>query len=319
MKYIIPLEKIKKNDVKIAGGKGASLGELNGIVPVPGGFILPTFTFNAFIKFNSFEKIIGEKMGSLFSYTGKKAPEENNDKINEISSVLTELILGGNIPEEIKNEISLCFNRYEMKYIAVRSSASMEDGKTDSWAGELETYLNTGKKNLTGNIIKCWASLFSPRAIGYLVEKKLSHKNQSVAVVVQKMIQSDVSGIIFTVHPVNRNKKQILIEACFGLGELIVGGIVTPDNYIYDKKDKLILEINVSPQEKQLIKKNDKNILVKIGARKKDEQKLSGRQIVELAKLSQKIERHYKKPQDIEWALKNNKFYILQSRPITTL
>ncbi len=319
MKYVIPLEKIRKNDVKIAGGKGASLGELSGIVPVPGGFVLPTFAFDAFIEFNDLGKTISEEIALLFSQSKAKVSEGDPDSINRISSTIIKLILRGKIPGETEKEIFLYFAKYKMRYVAVRSSASMEDGKNDSWAGELESYLNTDKKNLLGNIIKCWASLFSPRAIGYLIEKKISPKNHSVAVVVQKMIQSDVSGIVFTVHPVSKNKKQILTEACFGLGELIVGGIVTPDNYIYDKKDKLILEVNVSAQDKQLIKKGNKNILVRISNRKKDEQKLSGRQIIELAKLSQKIERHYKKPQDIEWALENNKFYILQSRPITTL
>lgn len=133
------------------------------------------------------------------------------------------------------------------------------------------------------------------------------------------MIQSEVSGIIFTVHPVTKNKNQILIESCFGLGELIVGGEITPDSYIVDKRKDLILEIKVNLQEKMMIKKGSKNIMVKISEEKKHRQKLTGRQIIELAELSKKIEDHFKKPQDIEWALKNNKFYIIQSRPITTL
>ena len=316
--FVLPLEKISKSDVSIAGGKGASLGELNKIVSVPDGFVLPTFTFNAFIKFNCFEKTINKEMGSIF-YKNKKNLEIDIKKINRSSSILNKLILNGKIPKEIKEEIFLCFEKYKMEYVAVRSSASMEDGQNDSWAGELESYLNTDKKSLIRNIKKCWASLFSPRAISYLTEKKLSFKNNLVAVVVQEMVQSEVSGIVFTVHPVNKKKSQMLIESCFGLGELIVGGIVTPDNYIFDKKENLILEINVNYQEKQLIKKGKKNILVQINSKKRYEQKLSGPQIIELAKLSRKIEKHYKKPQDIEWAFENNKFYIVQSRPITTL
>ena len=316
--FILPLEKISKNDVSTAGGKGASLGELNKIVSVPGGFVLPTSTFNAFIQFNGFEKIINKEMKSIFS-KNKKGLEIDIKKINRSSSVLIKSILGGKIPKEIKDEIFLCFDKYKMEYVAVRSSASMEDGQNDSWAGELESYLNTDRKSLIRNIKKCWASLFSPRAISYLIEKKISFKNNLVAVVVQKMIQSEVSGIVFTVHPVNKKKNQMLIESCFGLGELIVGGIVTPDSYIFDKKEKLILEINVNHQKKQLIKKGKKNILVQISNKKRYKQKLSGPQIIELAKLSKKIEKHYKKPQDIEWAFKNNKFYIVQSRPITTL
>jgi len=318
MKYIIPLEKIRKRDVKIAGGKGASLGELNRIVSVPQGFVLPTSTFDTFVKYNKFENIIDKKMDLIFPENQEK--EENDiEKINKTSEILTQLVLSGKISNEIKNEIYSYFDIYKMKYVAVRSSASMEDGQNDSWAGELESYLNTDKKTLIHNIKKCWASLFSPRAISYLIEKKLSFKNNLVAVVVQEMVQSKVSGIVFTVHPVSKKKNQILIESCFGLGELIVGGIVTPDNYIFDKKEDLILEVNVNYQEKELRKRAQKNILVKIIQKQKYEQKLSGRQIVELAKLSEKIEKHYKKPQDIEWAFQNNKFYIVQARPITTL
>lgn len=318
MKYILPLEKINKYDVKNAGGKGASLGELNEIVLVPQGFVLPTFVFDIFLEFNESENIIEKEMASIFSKKRKKN-EININKINKTSSVISRLILGGKIPNEIANEILLNFDKYKMEYVAVRSSASMEDGQNDSWAGELESYLNTDRKMLIKNIKKCWASLFSPRAISYLIEKKLSFQNNLVAVVVQEMVQSEVSGIIFTVHPVNRKKNLILIESCFGLGELIVGGIVTPDNYIFDKKEDLILEINVKEQNKQLSKRGRKNILVKISEKQKYEQKLSGRQIVELAKLSIKIEKYYRKPQDIEWAFQNNKFYIVQSRPITTL
>lgn len=319
MKFILPLEKVNKNDVQTAGGKGSSLGELNSVVSVPEGFVLPVSAFEAFIDSNNFRKIINKNTKSILSRSDKKISEIDDRKIRKVSSILTKLLLSGKMPDEIQNEIFLYFYKYKMKYVAVRSSASMEDGKTDSWAGELESYLNTDKKNLVRNIKKCWASLFSSRAISYLIEKRLSFENNLVAVVVQKMIQSEVSGIVFTVHPVTKNKNQILIESCFGLGELIVGGEITPDSYIVDKRKNLILEIKVNLQEKMMIKKGNKNVIVKISGRKKQQQKLTGRQIIELAELSKKIEDHFKKPQDIEWVLKNSKFYIIQSRPITTL
>ena len=319
MKFILPLEKVNKNDVQTAGGKGSSLGELNSVVSVPEGFVLPVSVFEAFIDSNNFRKIINKNTKSIISRSDKKISEIDDRKIRKVSSILTKLLLSGKMPDEIQNEIFLYFYKYKMKYVAVRSSASMEDGKTDSWAGELESYLNTDKKNLVRNIKKCWASLFSPRAISYLIEKRLSFENNLVAVVVQKMIQSEVSGIVFTVHPVTKNKNQILIESCFGLGELIVGGEITPDSCIVDKRKNLILEIKVNLQEKMMIKKGNKNVIVKISGRKKQQQKLTGRQIIELAELYKKIEDHFKKPQDIEWVLKNSKFYIIQSRPITTL
>jgi len=316
MSFILPLEKISKNDIKIAGGKGAFLGELSKIVPIPEGFVLPVSVFKAFVDFNDLEEIINKNTKFIFSKLREKT---DNRKIEKISADLTKLILSGKVSDEISKEIFLYFHKYKMKYVAVRSSAKMEDGATNSWAGELESYLNTTEKNLIENIKKCWASLFSPRAISYSIEKNLPFESSPVAVVVQKMIQSEISGIVFTVHPVTKNKNQILIESCFGLGELIVGGEITPDSYIVDKRKNLILEIKVNLQEKMMIKKGNKNVMVKISGRKKHQQKLTGRQIIELAELSQKIENHFKKPQDIEWALKNNKFYIIQSRPITTL
>ena len=319
MRFILPLEKISKNDAQIAGGKGSSLGELNSIAPIPEGFVLSSSAFETFIDSNNFREVIDKNKKPVFSKAGKKKLEINYHKIKKVSSVLTELLLGGKMPDEIRKESFLYFHKYKMSYVAVRSSASMEDGAANSWAGELESYLNTTEKNLIRNIKKCWVSLFSPRALSYSIEKNLFFENNSVAVVIQKMIQSEVSGIVFTVHPVTKNKNQILIESCFGLGELIVGGEITPDSYIIDKRKDLILEIKVNLQEKMMIKKGSKNVMAKISGRRKHQQKLTGRQIIELAELSQKIEDHFKKPQDIEWALKDNKFYIIQSRPITTL
>lgn len=204
--------------------------------------------------------------------------------------------------------------------VAVRSSATAEDSSQAFWAGELETYLNVTKKNLVGMVKKCWASLFTPRAIVYRNEKGLHKAYVSVTVVVQKMIQSEVAGVVFTVHPVTRDKNQMIIEACWGLGESLVGGQVTPDSYVIGKKNWNLIDVNVSEQEKMRVLKG------KIGVREipvpeklKSRQKLDGRQIVNLAKLCVKIEEHYGFPCDIEWAMERNKFYIVQSRPITTL
>ena len=203
--------------------------------------------------------------------------------------------------------------------VAVRSSATVEDSKNASWAGELETYLNTTKEHLLENIQRCWASINSPRAQAY--SKKHSVVKLSMAVVVQEMIQSVVSGVVFTVHPVTQDPNQMIIEAGWGLGEAIVSGSITPDSYVADKRDWQIIESTVSAQEKQLVyaSVSRKNKWSEIPPQQQIRQKLSQDQIIELAKLCSKIERHYGFPCDIEWARAGGKFYITQSRPITTL
>ncbi len=162
--------------------------------------------------------------------------------------------------------------------------------------------------------------MFTPRAIFYRHEKKLLKTKVSVAVAVQEMIESEISGICFTVHPVTEDKRQMIIEAGWGLGEAIVSGQITPDSYVIDKKDFSIIDINISKQEKMIVRKaggGTKHTAVpKV---KQEKQVLTGKQIIELAKICASIEKHYKKPQDIEWAYVKGKFYIVQSRPITTL
>ncbi|MDD5295222.1 MAG: PEP/pyruvate-binding domain-containing protein, partial [Patescibacteria group bacterium] len=160
----------------------------------------------------------------------------------------------------------------------------------------------------------------TPRAIFYRFEKKLVDQQVSVAVVVQKMVQSEISGICFTVHPITKDRNQMVIEAGYGLGEAIVSGQITPDTYVIDKRDFSLSDINVAEQEKMLIRNpRGGNVWKKVPKAEKDKQTLTGKEIVELAELCAKIEKHYRKPQDIEWALEKGKFYITQSRPITTL
>ncbi len=225
------------------------------------------------------------------------------------------------IPQDIGEEIVKEFKKLKAKYVAVRSSATAEDSSIASWAGELETYLNTTDKTLLANVKKCWSSLFTPRAIFYRYEKKMTDQKVSVAVVVQAMVESEISGIAFTVHPVTKDKNQMIIEAGFGLGEAVVSGQITPDSYILDKRDFSIIDINIAEQKKELVRKGaaGSNVWKNLSKTKQEVQKLTGKQIIELAKLCVQIEKHYKKPQDIEWAFAKGKFYITQSRPITTL
>jgi pyruvate,water dikinase len=183
----------------------------------------------------------------------------------------------------------------------------------------LESYLNTTEETLLQNVKLCWSSLFTPRAIFYRFEKKLNEQKVSVAVVVQKMVQSEVSGITFTVHPVTEDYNQMVIEAGYGLGEAIVGGIITPDTYVINKTDLSLMDTNISKQEKKIVRGLNGTEEIKVAGNDQEKQKIGNDKIVELAKICLEIEKHYGFPCDIEWAYKNNDFYIVQSRPITTL
>jgi phosphoenolpyruvate synthase/pyruvate phosphate dikinase len=312
MEFLRDFKKINKNDINIAGGKGASLGEMTKIgISVPAGFVVLSFAFERFLGETDLNIEIDSILHSV-----------NHKKIHTIenaSEKITALILKATIPQDISKEIKKYFKKLNSKYVAVRSSATSEDALDAAWAGQLESYLNTTEKNLLENIKKCWASLFTPRAIFYRLEKGLHNKKISVAVVVQKMIQSEKSGIAFSVHPVTQDKNQLIIEAGFGLGEAIVSGEITPDSYVAEKQPRRIIDKNIQTQIKGLYKVENggnewKGIPESIGSK----QVLSDKEILKLSEIILKIENHYGFPCDIEWAFEKNKFYIIQSRPITT-
>lgn len=313
-KFILPFKKITKKQIAFAGGKGASLGEMeNAGFPVPPGFVILAHAFDQYLA----DADINIEIKTALDRINPR----DTESIEEASEIIRSLIKKSPMSKTLQKEILQEFKKLNTKFVAVRSSATAEDSKIDSWAGELESYLNTTQKTLLENIQNCWASLFTPRAIFYRIERKLGGKKVSVAVIVQKMIDSEISGVAFSVHPVTRDKNQMIIEAGWGLGEAIVSGKITPDSYVIDKKEGIILDINVSEQKK-MIKRlgatgGTKEVLVPKS--KQTKQKLAGSKILELARIVKKIEQHYGSPQDVEWAYEKGKFYILQSRPITTL
>ncbi len=310
---IYPFSKINKKDVSLAGGKGASLGEMAAKeIPVPNGFIVSANAFDDFLA----ETDLTQELEAILS----KVNYQEIHSVDRASASIRSLIAQAPMPTELAKDIMEAYKKLKSPYVAVRSSATAEDSLTASWAGELETYLNTKASNLLENVKLCWSSLFTPRAIFYRHEKKLLNTKVSVAVIIQKMVESEISGIVFTVHPVTQDKNQMIIEAGYGLGEAIVSGTITPDAYVLNKKDFSLLDINIASQEKKIVKCANKGVKwVLVSKKLQSKQKLSGRQIVELAKICLLIEKHYKFPCDIEWAFLNNKFYITQSRPITTL
>ncbi len=220
---------------------------------------------------------------------------------------------------ELEKEILAAFRALGSEYVAVRSSATCEDGSACSWAGELESYLNTTEQTLIENVRRCWASLDSPRAVAYRQSQGMMNVDINVAVVVQKMVASEVAGVCFTVHPVTKNRDQMIIEACWGLGELLVGGEITPDAYVVSKSNGALLDVNVSEQEEMLVRGQNGNQRIPILGAKRGAQKINNQQIAQLAELCVRIETHYGFPCDIEWAFERGAFFIVQSRPITTL
>lgn len=313
MNFIKQFSEISKNDVDIAGGKGASLGEMvQAGIPVPQGFVILSTAFGKFLQetdLNIEIDAILETVNVLEMHTIEIASEK-----------IHALVVNAKIPEDIVREIKVFFLNLDTEYVAVRSSATAEDSASAAWAGQLDSFLNTTEEMLLINVQRCWASLFTPRAIFYRFEKGLHEQKISVAVVVQKMVESECSGIAFSVHPVTQDRNQLIIEAGFGLGEAIVSGSVTPNSYVVKKSSGEIIDINVSTQLKALSRATDGgNEWKHIQEPKASSQVLNGQQILELSDLIIQIENHYGFPCDIEWAYEAGKFYITQSRPITTL
>lgn len=207
--------------------------------------------------------------------------------------------------DEGKEQILKAFDELGLDHVAVRSSATAEDGLDNSFAGQFDTFLGVDRDNLIEKIKECFKSLNSPRIKAYCESKSMDPNEIKMAVVVQEMLDSEVSGVCFTANPVTRDTNQIMIEAGIGLGEAVVSGTITPDNYLVDKKTLEIIDKTISNQKD----------MGDIGKK----QKLSDDLIQELSKQSISIEKHYQKPMDLEWAVEKNNLYILQARPITTL
>lgn len=223
------------------------------------------------------------------------------------------------IPETVQKELLKAFGTLHTERVAVRSSAVAEDSSTSSWAGQLESYLNVTKEGLLEAVKKCWDSLQTERVMSYAKEHKTPKSQLLVAVVVQKMVDSDISGVMFTVNPVTADKNELMIEASYGLGELLVQGEITPDNYIVDKKTLQITSRSQGSQAIMLTYQNGKHQKISVPHDLQGKPVLNDYQITELTTLGKTIEDHYQSPQDIEWAIEEGKISIVQSRPITTL
>jgi len=313
MELLRDFKNISKSDISLVGGKGASLGEMIGAeIPVPPGFVILVSAFEKFLE----ETDLNVEIDAALDSVNRKEMHT----VEAASEKIKALILEAEMPKDIAKEIQKFFKNLDSKYVAVRSSATAEDSASAAWAGQLESYLNTTEENLLENVKKCWASLFTPRAIFYRFEKDLHKQKISVAVVVQTMVESERSGIAFSVHPITQDRNQLIIEAGLGLGEAIVSGQITPDSYVVEKQPRRIIDKNVQTQTKGLYRaEKGGNEWHDIPKEQGEKQVLSDKEILELSRIILQIETHYGFPCDIEWAFEKEKFFIIQSRPITTL
>lgn len=312
--YILWFKQIDKEDGAQVGGKGANLGEMTRAgFPVPEGFVVTAEAYRYMLEANS----LGPKIKEVL----KGLDVEDPVALNRASKRVQDIIEKSPVPQDLEQEIFAAYDKLGQEpWVAVRSSATAEDLPEASFAGQQETYLNIkGDASLIVHVRKAWASLFEPRAIYYRVQKKFDHMKVYLAVPVQRMIQSDISGIMFTVNPVSNDKKTIVIEAIWGLGEKIVQGAITPDHYEVDKTEMVITDARSVKQTIEMVKKADKTYDAKVPKSRQDKRKLTDKQVLEVARIGKKLQAHYFFPQDIEWAIENGKFYAIQTRPITTI
>lgn len=315
-KTVYWFNEVDKNDINLVGGKGANLGELyQNKIPVPNGFIVSAQAYFKFLKFSSLDTKIKDLL--------KKVDPNNGKLLQEASSLIKKVIISSPIPESIVEEISAAYEKLVANkevLVAIRSSATAEDLPGASFAGQQATFLNIkGLPQTLEAIKKCWASLFETRAIFYRANQGYDHFKVGIAVPVQKMVQSEVSGVMFTLDPTTSDKTKIVIESVWGLGEMIVQGKVNPDHYEVNKTDFKITNRELGNQAIQMVRSGNKTVELKVGRKFIKEQKLPDNKIIELAKLGRKIENHYLFPQDLEWALEDNQLFIVQTRPVTTI
>ena len=326
MSYVAWFKDLHKDSIPVAGGKGANLGEIFNVgLPVPPGFAVTAQTYKEYLERTNIQPKIADLLKDL--------DVEDTDSLQRMATKIQELIISTPIPEDIAEEIK---DNYELLgadtkeahdliqgkdvFVAVRSSATAEDLPSLSFAGQQATYLNVkGKENVVSAVLACWASLFTARAIYYREKNKFPHLKVLISAIVQKMVNSSHSGVMFTVNPSTNNPDEIVIEAVYGLGEMIVSGEVNPDLYIIDKNTKSIKKIEVKKQELGLFRNEQgKNERQKIPKDEQTRQVIDEKQIKELARLGKKLEDHYGKPQDIEWAIEKGQIFIVQTRAVTT-
>lgn len=329
-KSILWFDEISKDDGNLVGGKGANLGEMcKAGIPVPFGFVVTAQAYFEFVKSTG----IGIKITNQLKLLDHNDPKN----LQQTATIIQKIISKAAMPEKLAQQIMAAYLELPVKaakkglknqlsallkqpYVAVRSSATAEDLPGASFAGQQATFLNVkGEANVVKMVQEAWASLFTPRAIFYREEKKFDHFHVGIAVPVQLMVSSQTSGVMFTIDPVTNEKNMIVIEAIYGLGELIVQGAVTPDHFEVDKKSGNIVQKKIAKQTKMMVKRDGVTKEYKVPQAIEYKQKITDDQVKKIANLGKLLEKHYYFPQDVEWAIEGNSIYIVQTRPVTTI
>ena len=316
---IVWFDQVGRDATPLVGGKGANLGELTQAqIPVPPGFVVTTSAYRAFLLDTGLDRRIAELVEGL--------NVEDDEALQDIACQVRAAIEEAPMPADLREQIEAAYRELGEGPVAVRSSATAEDLAEASFAGQQSTYLNIeGAAEVVDAVQRCWASLFEARAIFYRENAGWGHTEVDLAVPVQRMVQSQASGVMFTIDPISNDPERVVIEAAFGLGEAVVSGLVSPDHYEVGKSEESILQRQTFVQDRMLVRNpngtggGETNIWRELSEADGGREKLSDAQVLELTRIGKRIERHYGSPQDIEWGWAEGRFYLLQTRPITTL
>jgi len=312
---VLWLEGIRSEDIDSVGGKGASLGEMTAAgLPVPPAYVVTAGTYRAFIE----DTGIAENL-----FEAVDVDTEDSTALAEAEARAEELILGTEIPDELRDEIIASYDELggeDEAFVAVRSSATAEDLPDASFAGQQETFLNITRDDLVERVKECWASLFTKRAIYYRNEQGFDHEVVDIAVVVQRMVDAEKSGVMFTSHP-STGEARIIIEAAWGLGEAVVSGSVSPDNYVVDRRTTEVIEQTIAKKKVMMVRdeQTGSTTTLDVSEKRQSDRVLTDSEITTLVEIGETAEAHYDEPQDVEWALVDGEVFMLQSRPITTI
>jgi rifampicin phosphotransferase len=312
---ILPFSNIRATDLPLVGGKGANLGEMTHAgFPIPGGFCLTTAAFQQFMEASPDSESIYKQLDTITT--------DDVDTVRSVGEQIRQTLVTVPMPVDIVEAVKQAWQDTGIEHAyAVRSSATAEDLPDASFAGQQDTYLNIiGEASLLDAIRRCWVSLFTDRAILYRAQNNFPHRDVQLSVVVQQMIMSETSGILFTADPLTGHRHTLTIDASFGLGEALVGGLVSPDAYRVDKRNNTIIDRQIEDKKIAIYpKKEGGTRQITLSDAQRKQTVLTDVQILALAELGTKIETHYGFPQDIEWAIADGDLYVLQARPITSL
>ncbi|MCI4373748.1 MAG: phosphoenolpyruvate synthase, partial [Thermoplasmata archaeon] len=317
MALIMDLSEVSDQDLPLVGGKAGKLGELirQGL-PIPPGFVLTTEAYRAFVEGTELRTQIPELLATI----DLDKPETTEAASRKIREAFDRAEFPPGLKEAVLSAYTAFVSRHRVEFCAVRSSATAEDLEGASFAGLQDTYLNvTGEDQLIAATKRCWSSIFTPRVLVYRQRKGFEHLDVHLAVLVQKMVDSVVSGILFTRDP-NTGENHMIIEAGWGLGEAIVGGEVTPDHYVVDGVTQKVVHKQISEQRMRIVRaEGGGNRREEISADEGRSQKLSDHRLARLVSLARLIESHYRRPMDVEWCADADSLYIVQARPVTTI